>query len=124
MAVRLLLSVMLAGGIGSGVRYLAGVSMAGTAFPYATVVINLVGCFLLGLVAQLASTGSFSAETRIIIATGLLGGFTTYSSFNQETLTMLMGGAFGAAAINIAATLVGGLAAGGLGMAAGRLLSA
>ena len=123
MAVRLLLWVMLAGGVGSGLRYLAGLAMAGATFPYSTIIVNVIGCFLLGLVAQVAATGNLSTEARVVIAVGLLGGFTTYSSFNQETLTMMTSGAYGAAAINVAATLIGGLAAGALGVAAGRLLA-
>ena len=119
----MLLWVMLAGGLGSGARYLVGVGLAGATFPHGTVIVNLTGCFLLGLVAQFALNGGMSPEARTIIAVGFLGGFTTYSSFNQETLMMLTTGAYGAAAINVAATLVGGLAAGALGMAAGRLLT-
>lgn len=123
MAVRLLIWVMIAGGIGSAARYLAGVAMAGATFPYTTILVNVIGCFLLGLVAQIAATGALSTDARIIIAAGLLGGFTTYSSFNQETLTMMTSGAYGAAAINVAATLIGGLAAGALGVTTGRLLA-
>ena len=118
----MLLWVMLAGGAGSGARYLVGIGLAGSTFPYATVTVNLAGCFLLGLVAQLALTGSMSPEARTIIAAGFLGGFTTYSSFNHETLTLLASGATGAAMANIAITLAGGLAAGSLGLVAGRLL--
>ena len=59
---------------------------------------------------------------RAAVAVGFLGGFTTYSSFNQETIAMLTNGATGAAAANIAITLAGGLAAGLLGAAAARML--
>jgi len=119
----MLLWVMLAGGLGSGARYLVGVSLAGATFPYATVIVNVVGSFLLAFVAQLALTGSLTPEARTIIAAGLLGGFTTYSSFNQETLTLLASGATGAAMLNVAITLAGGLAAGALGLTAGRLVT-
>ena len=120
----MLVWVMLAGGLGSGVRYLTGqwtIAAFGGSFPYGTVIVNLAGCFALGAVVQLASQGSWSPELRTAIAVGFLGGFTTYSSFNQETLTMLTSGAIGAAGLNVAITLAGGLAAGALGLFTARL---
>ena len=119
----MLLWVMLAGGLGSGARYLIGVSLAGAAFPYATIIVNIAGSFLLALVAQFALHGSIGPEARTVIAVGFLGGFTTYSSFNQETLTLFASGATGAAMLNVAITLAGGLAAGALGLTAGRFLT-
>ena len=116
--------VMLAGGLGSGARFLIGVwaiAAIGPQFPYGTLIVNLVGSFALGLVAQLAMAGVISVEMRAAIGAGFLGGFTTYSSFNQETIAMFSGGATGAAVLNIAITLAGGLAAGLLGAAAGRI---
>ena len=118
----MLLWVMLAGGLGSGARYLIGVGLAGAAFPYATVIVNLAGCFLLGLVAELALSGGIAPEARTVIAVGFLGGFTTYSSFNQETLMLFASGATSAAILNVAITLAGGLAAGTIGMLAARTL--
>ena len=115
--------VFLAGGVGSAARYLVGgwaVAAFGTGFPYGTLIVNLIGSFALGLVAQLALAGSWSVDMRAAIAAGLLGGFTTYSSFNQETLSMLTGGAAGIAALYVAVTLLGGLAAGAAGMFAAR----
>ena len=72
---------------------------------------------------QLAVAGSWHGDVRAAIAAGFLGGVTTYSSFNQETLTMLTGSAPGAAVANVLLTLAGGLAAGALGLTAGRLLN-
>lgn len=118
--------VFLAGGLGSAARYMIGLWAAaafGLTFPYGTMIVNLSGCFALGLVVQLAIAGSWHGDVRAAIAAGFLGGFTTYSSFNQETLGMLAGGATGAAVINVAITLAGGLAAGALGLTAGRLLT-
>ena len=118
--------VFVAGGLGSVTRYLIGLWAAaafGLAFPYGTMIVNLSGCFALGLVVQLAIAGSWHGDLRAALAAGFLGGFTTYSSFNQETLTMLSGGATGAAMFNVAITLAGGLAAGALGLTAGRLLA-
>jgi CrcB protein len=118
--------VFLAGGLGSAARYVIGLSAAaafGVGFPYGTLIVNLAGCFALGMVVQLAIAGAWHNDVRAALAAGFLGGFTTYSSFNQETLTMLTGGATGAAVMNVAITLAGGLAAGALGLTAGRLLT-
>ena len=118
--------VFIGGGLGSVLRYLIGQASAsafGVAFPYGTMIVNLTGCFALGVVVQLAIAGSWHGDARAAIAAGLLGGFTTYSSFNQETLTLFASGATGAAALNVAITLAGGLAAGALGLTAGRLIS-
>lgn len=119
----MLLWVMLAGGLGSGARYLAGqwaTATLGASFPYGTLIVNLSGCFALGAVVQFATAGNSSPEFRAAVGIGFLGGFTTYSSFNQETLIMLSNGALGAAALNVALTLAGGLAAGSLGMLVAR----
>lgn len=119
--------VMLAGGLGSGARYLVGqwaATRLDPSFPYATMIVNLTGCFALGLVAQLASSASWSPEARAAVAIGFLGGFTTYSSFNQETLSLIAGGATGAALLNVAVTLTGGFAAGWLGLVVARQLVA
>ena len=116
--------VVVAGGLGSGARYLVGQwasSAIGVAFPYGTLIVNLTGSFILGAVVQLSMSGNWSPELRAAVATGFLGGFTTYSSFNQEALTMLAGGAVGAAGAYLTITIAGGLAAGSLGLAVARL---
>ena len=118
----MLLWVVLAGGLGSGARYLLGVGVAGATFPYATLIVNVLGSFILGVVAQLAANGAINAEARTVIAVGFLGGFTTYSSFNQETLTLFASGRTSAAMANVAITLAGCLAAGLLGMVAARAI--
>ena len=116
--------VMVAGGLGSGARYLVGQwagQAFGVSFPYGTLIVNLVGCLVLGAVVQLSASGSWSPELRTAIAAGFLGGFTTYSSFNQETIALLSGGAAGVAGAYVAITIAGGIAAGSLGLALGRL---
>ena len=118
-----LILVIVAGGAGSGARYLIGqwaLEKLGPQFPFGTLIVNLTGCFALGFVTQLASTGSLSPDARAAIGAGFLGGFTTYSSFNQETIALFSSGATGAAALNIAVTLAGGLAAGLAGAAVAR----
>lgn len=118
-----LLWVVAAGGLGSGARYLVGLWAAdrfGLSFPYGTLVVNLSGCLLIGAVLQAAAAQSWNPDVRVAVTAGFLGGFTTYSAFNQETLQLLQSGATGPAMVNIAATLIGGLAAGWLGVVVAR----
>jgi CrcB protein len=117
--------VFLAGGAGSLTRYLvAGTFARMSTFPYGTVTVNLMGCFVLGVVAHLATAWAWSQETRAAVVVGFLGGFTTYSSFNHETTTLLAAGSIGAALLNVTITLFGGLATGWLGLVAARQLMA
>lgn len=120
-----LLWVVAAGGFGSGARYLVGLWAAdrfGLSFPYGTLLVNLSGCLLIGAVLQAAAAQSWNPDVRVAVTAGFLGGFTTYSAFNLETLQLLQSGATGAAMVNIAATLIGGLAAGWLGLVVARQL--
>ena len=121
------LLICLGGAVGTGARYMVAVWMArtvGTVFPYGTLLVNLGGSFLLGLLMQLAlSTQMISADMRLIIGTGILGGFTTYSTFNYETLALLREDAWGVALANTAATLIGCLVAGTLGIGVARAVA-
>jgi CrcB protein len=112
--------VCLAGALGSGLRYLLSgwiVRAAGPAFPLGTLVVNLLGSFLLGALMQLAwATDLVPVTLRIALASGLLGGFTTYSSFNYETIRLLEERAWALAALNVAATVLGCLLAGFAGL--------
>ena len=118
--------VFVAGGAGSVMRYLIAGSFArlGAAFPVGTVTVNLIGCFLLGAVAHIATSWAWNPEMRAAVVIGFLGGFTTYSSFNHETLALLAAGSTGAALLNITITLIGGLIAGWLGLVVSRQLMA
>lgn len=118
-----LLWIVVAGGLGSGSRYLIGtwsVERIGAGFPYGTIIVNLLGCFAIGFAMQAASASAWSPELRAAVTAGFLGGFTTYSSFNQETMSLFAHGAPGAAAVNVAITVVGGLAVGWLGLLLAR----
>lgn len=90
------LLVALGGAIGATARYLIAVrlySQLGLDFPWGTLGVNVLGCFLLGIVVGLVEErGSFSAETRSFLTIGLLGGFTTYSAFTFETWQYLRQG--------------------------------
>jgi len=115
------LLVGLAGGLGTIARYLVGLWAAktlGTGFPYGTLIVNVVGCFLLSFVVQLAlSTALVSPTLRLILTTGFMGGFTTYSSFNYETTSLLRGSNGLLAVANLGVTLVACFVAGLLGLA-------
>jgi CrcB protein len=124
--IRVLL-VALGGALGSVARYGVGAAAAqliGPGFPWGTLVVNLTGSFLIAAVMHVALTGtSISLEMRIFLTTGILGGFTTYSSFNYETLALLTSRAYALAALNLAATVVGCMGAGVLGLATGRAIA-
>lgn len=119
--------VALGGAIGSVARYGVGALAAqllGPTFPWGTLFVNLSGSFLIALLMHVALTGTtISLEMRIFLTTGIMGGFTTYSSFNYETLALIDQRAYALASLNLAATVVGCLLAGVLGLASGRALA-
>jgi CrcB protein len=121
-----LLVVCVGSALGGGARYLAALAAArwlGTSFPVATLAVNLLGSFLIGLALPvMLRSSAVSAELRLFATTGVLGGFTTYSTFNYETLELARGGEPGLAALNLAATVLGGLFAGVAGLGLGRAL--
>ena len=122
-----LLMISAGGAVGTAARYLLSVALAdalGPALPYGTFAVNVIGSFLLGVVMQAGiGTEALSPTARLVLGTGVMGGFTTYSAFNQETLRFLQTGAWTTAVVYVVATLVVCLAAGALGMAAGRGLA-
>ena len=117
----------MAGAAGTGARYLLSTWLArvsGPAFPWGTLAVNLIGSFLLGAIMEVGlATGFLPPTLRLTLATGLMGGFTTYSSFNYETLQYLRSDSWLLASVNVGATVMGCLAAGILGIWTGRLLA-
>lgn len=104
------------GFIGSALRYtVSGLAQHWSRsidFPYGTLAVNLIGCFAIGFLSYLAETrGLFTAETRTLIFIGVLGGFTTFSAFGNETINLWRDGQNLLAGLNIAAHLVLGLGA-------------
>ena len=88
-------------------------------FPYGTLAINLVGCFLLGILSYLIDVrGMFTPEVRSLLIIGLLGAFTTFSTFSLETFNLLTAGETFRALLNISSSVIFGLAA----VWAGRML--
>jgi CrcB protein len=121
------LVVCLAGAAGTGARFLVTTGMLrwfGPAFPSGTFGVNVVGSCLLGLVMELALHGAIAPDLRVVLAAGVMGGFTTYSSFNYEALAYFQRGAWALGRGYLLATVVGCLAAGALGVAGARWLLA
>lgn len=106
--------VALGGALGSVLRYLLGTWTQAISksidFPYGTLAVNLMGCFIIGILAQLAETrGAFTSESRAFVFIGILGGFTTFSSFGNETINLLRDGESFNALANISANVIFGL---------------
>ncbi len=118
--------ICLGGAVGTGLRYLTGilaVRWLGAEFPYGTLIVNVVGSFLIGLIQQVGVTSSLVSETtRLFLAVGIMGGLTTYSSFSYETLRLAQDGAWGQAWVNVLATTALCLAVCFLGISLGRAI--
>ena len=98
------------GFIGSSLRYLVSGFVQDWSrsidFPYGTLAVNLIGCLAIGFLSQLAETrGYFTAEARTLVFIGVLGGFTTFSAFSNETMNLWREGEAALAATNVAAHL-------------------
>jgi CrcB protein len=114
-----------AGGfVGATLRYTLGglVSRAASPdFPWATLVVNVSGCFVIGLLAMLSEErGPVSPSTRLFLMVGVLGGYTTFSTFGYETLSLMREGSHALAAANAVGQLLLGLAAVWAGMTVAR----
>lgn len=114
-----------AGALGCGARYLVALWIDARAFPYATLVVNLIGSFAIALVLELSiRIAGFPPNLRLALTTGFLGGLTTYSSFNYESTALLSGDHAARGCLYIAATLLGCFGTGLLGLALARKLAA
>lgn len=110
--------IAVAGAVGALARYGTSVGMkhlCGDGFPVGTLVVNVVGCFLLGILAQLGEQ-QVSPHLRLIVGVGFLGAFTTFSTFGVETVSRFQQGETGVALGNVALNLLVGLGAVVLGM--------
>ncbi len=108
-----LVLVLAGGGVGSVARYLvstvAGKSL-GDAFAWGTMIVNLLGCLLIGFLVGLLDRAILSRAMRLLLVTGFLGGFTTFSSFSLESIRMFLAGTPGKGILNLAVTVVAGFA--------------
>jgi CrcB protein len=97
------------------------VSRGWTAFPWATLIVNVAGCFLIMVIATVAASTTVPTNLRLFLTTGIMGGLTTYSTFDYETTRLLQDGATATALLNVGATLVACFVAGLLGIVVARL---
>lgn len=120
--------ICLGGAVGTGARYLLGGLVAralGPDFPFATLLINVTGSFLIGLVQQVGLSTLLIPDTvRLVLTIGVLGGFTTYSSFSYETLKLVETGSWVAATAYVVLTTALCLVGCAIGLSLGRALIA
>jgi len=110
-----ILLVGIGGALGSISRYLLGTWVQSISrsldFPFGTLAVNLIGCFVIGFLAELAEArGAFTPESRAFMFIGVLGGFTTFSSFGNETINLFRDGNTFNALANIGSSVILGLA--------------
>lgn len=121
-----LLLVAAGGAVGASLRHLSGIAairLLGTDFPWGTAFVNVIGSFLMGLfVEALARRFGVTSEVRLFVATGLLGGFTTFSSFSLDVAVLFERGATGLAFLYVAGSVLLGIAGLFAGMALGRAI--
>ena len=113
--------VFVGGGAGALIRYIAGTAIMqrfGGSFPLGTLTVNVTGCFIIGvLMTILTERFEFSPNWRFLLVVGFLGGYTTFSSFEYETLQAVRQGAWGSGILNVVASVVAGYVAVWLGIA-------
>ncbi len=121
-----LLVIGFAGALGTLARYgLSGIVQrySGATFPWGTFVVNMLGAFLFGFIWSLAEQRLvITVETRVIILSGFLGGFTTFSSFMFESSALIREAQWGLAMLNLGGQIMLGLAAMFLGLTIGRMI--
>ncbi|WP_447952319.1 fluoride efflux transporter CrcB [Sphingopyxis chilensis] len=114
-----LFPVMIGGAIGAGARHLAGQAMLarlGPGFPWWTLSINIAGSLLMGLLIGILARSGGGETTRLFVGVGVLGGFTTFSTFSLEFWTLFERGQIGQASFYVLASVVGAILACGLGI--------
>lgn len=113
--------IFLGGGAGSVLRWLTGLLMLrsfGPYFPLGTLAVNVVGCFVMGVLFRVLPVGS--GDARLLMMTGLLGGYTTFSAFALDTAALWMRNEPGLAALYVAASVIASLGGVALGLVLGK----
>lgn len=111
---KLIFLIGLGGFIGTIFRYVIFITIQQKLFsewPHATFVVNILGSLLIGIIYALSEKGSISTEWRLFIATGILGGFTTFSAFSNETVNMLRNSQLMLASVYVLTSVVIGIVA-------------
>jgi len=119
MTLKILLLVGAGSFIGGIFRYIISIPFLHKyphGFPWGTLIVNILGCFAIGLLYGYAERWNFPKEWRLFTATGVLGGFTTFSSFSNETVTLFNNGSYGQAAIYVLTSVLIGIAGTFLGL--------
>ncbi len=120
------LIVMGGGALGSLLRYVitqASITAWGSAFPWGTILINILGSFVIGFFGELTLPNAAlpaSTEVRLFVMVGICGGFTTFSSFSLQTVALLREGDWIGALTNVALSVLACVAAVGLGLFAAQ----
>jgi fluoride exporter len=120
-----LVLVMVGAAVGAPLRYLTDRVVQGrhgTALPWGTFTVNVIGSLMLGLLTGAAAAGGASPDTQLVLGTGFCGALTTYSTFSWETLRLFEDDARLLALVNVAGSVLGGLAAAATGFAIGHTL--
>lgn len=123
-----ILAVAVGGGIGAVLRFVVGhaaLQRFGPGFPWGTLFINITGSFLIGIIAELAITRSFGVTpmVRIFAATGVLGGYTTFSTYSLDAMTLFGEGSLSVGAAYTLGSVVLGVAAAYAGIVVARIAS-
>ncbi|HWM66234.1 MAG TPA: fluoride efflux transporter CrcB [Steroidobacteraceae bacterium] len=122
----MILLVAIGGAFGSIARYLMASSIqtaTGWQFPIGTVLVNILGCFLIGILyIVLVSRPDPRHDLRALLMVGVMGGFTTFSSFSLETVTLVMNGNYTGATLNVVLSVAACLVGTVLGISLGRII--
>ncbi len=121
-----LLYVMVGGAVGSGARYLTGramLSLLGPDYPFGTLAVNLIGGLLMGVLVGVLARNTASETWRLLLGVGVLGGFTTFSAFSLDFVTMIERGAIGVAFGYVLVSVIGSVAALFAGLSAVRAVA-
>ncbi|MHA6723453.1 fluoride efflux transporter CrcB [Sphingomonas sp. RS2018] len=121
-----LLIVMAGGAIGSGARHLFGrtaLATFGPGYPWGTLGVNLIGGLLMGVLVGLLARDMAGEPARLLLGVGVLGGFTTFSAFSLDVVTLIDRGALGTAAGYVLVSVVGSVVALFAGMTAARSIA-
>lgn len=110
-----LLLIFIGGGLGAVARHSLSsfvMRQTGSGFPYGTLAVNLIGAFLIGLIIEFSAVKlSIPKEMKLLLVTGILGGFTTFSAFSLDMIVLMQRGAILSCVLYIAASVIGGLLA-------------